>query len=453
MGFIVYRLNSTRIRRTKTTIPPLPHPNPIRIMKFTAIYCFAFCLIAVEMVSDCCAETPTFSATDWPWWRGQDRNGVAEVDQNPPLAWSEDQNILWRTPVPGRGHGSATVLGENVFLPIADEDRKVQAILCFDRDTGKRKWECIVHEGGFDNQGNPNKKSSLASSTIATDNDRLFITFVNDSAVWASATDLNGKLLWQQKISDYVIHQGYGSSPAIYEHLVIVSADNKGGGAIAGLNRQTGKIEWSRSRPNKPNYPSPVILQIDGRDQLIFIGCDLVTSLDPLTGKELWEFEGATTECVTSTVTDGKHIFSSGGYPKNHIAAVVADGSGKVTWETNTRAYVPSLLQKDGYIYATLDAGVAICFRCSDGKEMWKGRLGGTFSSSPVMVGDLIYGSNEEGQTFIFKAKPSAFELVSQSKLGDDVFATPTICGGRIYTRVAFNEGAQRQEYLICIGN
>ncbi len=398
------------------------------------------------------AETPATATSDWPWWRGPNRDGVAAADQRPPTSWSNEENILWRTAVPGRGHGSATVLGSQVYLAIADKQRKVQSVLCLDRETGKQQWEAIVHNGGFNNKGNPNKKSSLASSTIATDNDRLFITFVNDSAVWATALDLGGEILWQQKISDYIIHQGYGSSPAIYEHLVIVSSDNKGGGAIVGLNRETGEIEWKRERPQKPNYPSPVILNIDGRDQLLFTGCDLVTSLDPLTGEELWEIEGATTECVTTTVTDGKHIFTSGGYPKNHIAAVVADGSGKVAWENNTRAYVPSLLQKDGYLYATLDAGVAICVRCSDGQQIWKGRLGGTFSSSPVLVGDLIYGTNESGETFIFKANPKKFEQVGQNKLGDNVFATPTICGNRIYTRVAFTEDGQRQEYLYCIG-
>lgn len=398
------------------------------------------------------AETPTFNDSDFPWWRGQNRNGVCVTDQQPPIAWSDSKNILWKTPVPGRGHGSATLLGDQVFLPIADDDRKVQAVLCFDRSTGQQKWEAIVHQDGFDNKGNPNKKSSLASSTIATDNDRLFITFVNDSAVWTTAIDLTGEIIWQQKISDYIIHQGYGSSPAIYEHLVIVSADNKGGGAIAGLNRETGEIQWKRDRPKKPNYSSPVIFPIDGRDQLIFTGCDLVTSLDPLTGKELWEIEGATTECVTTTVTDGTHIFTSGGYPKNHIAAIIADGSGKLAWENNTRAYVPSLLERDGYLYATLDEGVAICVRCSDGAQLWKARLGGTFSSSPVMVGELIYGTNEAGQTFIFKASPEKFELFGQNKLGDSVYATPTISGGRIYTRVAYNEGQNRQEYLICIG-
>ncbi len=394
----------------------------------------------------------TVAGSDWLWWRGPSRNGVADSDQTPPTSWSQDENIRWRTPLPGRGHGSATVLGERVFLAIADAQRQVQGVLCVDRQTGQQKWQAIVHEGGFQNKGNPNRKSSLASSTIATDQQRLFITFVNDSAVWATALDLKGQIIWQQKICDYIIHQGYGSSPTIYEDLVIVSADNKGGGAIVALNRETGEIEWRRERPKKPNYASPVILRIDGRDQLIFTGCDLVTSLDPRSGQELWEIAGATTECVTTAVTDGTHVFTSGGYPKNHISAVVADGTGTVAWENNTRAYVPCLLQKDGYLYATLDAGVAICIRCEDGVQMWKGRLGGTFSSSPVLVGDLIYGSNESGETFIFKADPERFEQVSQCKLGDDVFATPTICDGRIYARVAFNEDGKRQEYLYCIG-
>src|SRR5205814_107416 len=149
---------------------------------------------------------------------------------------------------------------------------------------------------------------------------------------------------WQTKITDYVLHQGFGSSPAVYQSLVIVSADNKGTGVIAGLNRVTGKIVWKQERPKTPNYTSPIILRVDDREQLLFTGCDLVTSFDPLTGKKLWEIGGSTTECVTSTVTDGQLIFTSGGYPKNHLSAVRADGSGKIVWENKTRVYVPSLL-------------------------------------------------------------------------------------------------------------
>ena len=97
---------------------------------------------------------------------------------------------------------------------------------------------------------------------------------------------------------------------------------------------------------------------MEGRDQLLLSGCNLVSSFDPLTGKTLWEIKGATTECVTSAVTDGERVFCSGGYPKNHVAAVLADGSGKIVWENKDRVYVPSLLRCDGHLFGVLDAGV-----------------------------------------------------------------------------------------------
>ena len=400
------------------------------------------------------AEDPTFEATDWPFWRGPQRNGHADTSARPPQHWNATDNIRWRTPVPGLGHGSPTILRDKVYLATANDQTQTQLILCFDGKSGDQLWSTVVHEGGFANNSKKglNEKATMASSTLATDGKRLFITFVNDNAAWATALDLSGAILWQQRLCDYIIHQGYGSSPTIYGDLVIVSADNKLGGVVAGLDRQTGKIAWSHQRPQKPNYHSPVILQAAGRDQLIVGGCDLVTSLNPVNGETFWEVEGATTECVATAVTDGERIFTCGGYPKNHIAAVAADGSGKVEWENNSRNYVPSMLVRGAYLYATLDAGVAICYRTSDGKEMWKARLGGTFSSSPVLVNDLIYATNEAGKTFLFRATPKGFEQVGENQLKGSVFATPAIVGDRIYTRVAEGHGDQRQEYLVCIG-
>ena len=394
------------------------------------------------------------SASDFPWWRGQTRDGHANADQKPPLRWSATENVLWRVPIPGRGHGSATVLGDQVFITAADLESDAQYVICIDRNTGVQKWRKAVHTGGLKTKGNrkQNKKASLASTTIATDGDRLYVNFLNNEAVWTSALSLDGKIVWQKEITKYVVHQGFGSSPAIYQDLLIVSADNKGGGAVVALNRSSGDEVWRHKRPKKPNYSSPVILNAAGKEQLIMIGCDLVTSLDPATGNKNWEFPGATTECVISTVTDGKNIFTSGGYPKNHISAVAADGSGKLVWENKSRAYVPSFLLHDGHLYAVLDAGIAVCFDVADGSEVWKKRLGGTFSSSPVMVGDNVYATNEEGETFIFKAKHDGYKSVAKNKLGENVFSTMTICGSRIYTRVAITEGGKRKEYLYCIG-
>ncbi len=392
---------------------------------------------------------------DWPWWRGPNRNGTANPDQNPPVSWSETENVLWSAEVPGRGHGSPTVVGDQVFLATADLESNQQVVLCYDRNSGDELWSAVVHEGGVRIEGDgrqPNEKASMASSTVACDGSRLFINFLNNGALWTTALDRDGNILWQARITDYVLHQGYGASPAVYKDLLLVSADNKGGGAIAGLNRADGSLIWKRDRPQKPNYASPIVLQVAGKDQLLLTGCDLVTSLDPLTGETNWEIEGATTECVTSTVSDGGRIFTSGGYPDNHISAVAGFGGGGVVWRNTTRAYVPSLLQKDGYLYATLDAGIAMCLKCDTGEEQWKSRLAGTFSGSPVLVGDRIYATNEDGTTFIFKASPDGFEELGRNQLGTSVFATPAICGSRIYTRVARMRDGRRQEVLYCLG-
>lgn len=387
---------------------------------------------------------------DWPWWRGPTRDGIAAKGQHPPQKWSDTENVLWNVPVPGRGQGSPTVVGEQVFLATAEPDREVQAVQCFDRRTGQTLWTTEVHQGGFEKKGNA--KSTLASASLACDGERVFVNFFHAGAIYATALSRDGKQLWQEKISGFVNHQGYGASPLIYGPLVIIAADNKGTGAIAALDRATGKTVWRHERPAKPNYTSPILVTSAGREQLVFTGCDMVSSFEPATGKKLWEAEGATTECVTSVVTDGERLFTSGGYPKNHISAMRADGSGKVEWENSARVYVPSMIVREGHLYGVLDAGVAMCWKSDTGDEVWKGRIAGTFSSSLVLVGDQLLATNEAGKTYVFQANPKAFELVGENQLGDESFATPVICGNRIYHRYAKQVAGKRQEFVACLG-
>lgn len=420
--------------------------------RFFAMVLVGLCLVTSLGV----AAEPSLSfpgidlARDWPWWRGPTRDGVAAAGQTPPLTWTDTENILWSFPIPGRGQGSPTVVGDQVFIATAEPDREVQAVQCLDRKTGKSLWTTPIHQGGFEKKGNT--KSTLASATIACDGQRLFVNFLHAEAVHLTCLSREGKQLWQEKVADFVNHQGFGPSPMLYGNLVIVSADNKGTGAIAAYERGTGKLAWRHDRPAKPNYTSPTLLKVGGKEQLFFVGCDLVSSFEPLTGKKIWETEGSTTECVTSVVTDGERIFTSGGYPKNHISAVRADGSGKVDWETKTRVYVPSMIVRDGHLYAVLDAGVAMCMKCDTGEEVWKDRLAGTFSSSLVLVGDKLLATNEVGRTFVFVASPKGFELLHQNQLGNEAFATPAICGNRIYQRFARSIDGKRQEFVCCIG-
>ncbi|MFM7843781.1 MAG: PQQ-binding-like beta-propeller repeat protein [Planctomycetota bacterium] len=428
-----------------------------RIASITLMLLFGWCWLAQYLPGwsgrlVCAAEPEPIrvAPTDWPWWRGPHGNGVAASDQQAPTTWNATKNIVWKANVPGRGHSSPTVMGDQVIVTTAEEDKEIQAVISYDRATGKQRWRTDVHRGGFDKKGN--KKTSQASGSAAFDGSRIIVNFLNQGAIYTTALDPAGKQIWQTRVSDFATHQGFGSSPTLFGPYAYIATDSRASGVVAALDRATGKIAWSQSRPDKPSYASVSILNVAGKQQAIIQGCDLVTSYDPLTGNKFWEIEGSTTECVTSVVTDGELIFVSGGYPRNHTQAVKADGSGKTVWENGTRVYVPSMLVSKGFLYASLDAGVAMCWKSSTGEEMWKSRLGGTFSASLVQVGDLLYATNESGTIFLFKANPQEFQLVGQNQLGDEVYATPSICGGRIYHRVAEIKGDQRQEVLYCIG-
>lgn len=393
---------------------------------------------------------PKLTTKDWPWWRGPNLDGSAVVTQQLPLPWDAKKDVRWIVDVPGRGHGSPTIAGDSIYLATCDEGQGSQSVLAFDRETGQLKWNTVVHSNGAMLK---NAKSSGASGSVATDGERLFINFATGGKVVLSTLSLEGRILWQQTVCDYQIHQGYGASPALYEELVYCVADTKGGGAIAAYERATGKLVWKQPRPSNPNYPSPIVLDVAGKPQLILTGCDAIVSYHPKTGEVLWEVAGATTECVTTTVTDGTHVYSSGGYPKNHMSAIRGDGSKTIAWENDERVYVPSMVIKDGYLYAVLDAGIAACWKSDTGKQMWKGRLGSDISASLILVGDKIYAINEKSEGFVFEANPKELKLLGKCSIGDEMFASPVVADGRLYLRVAFYDGAKRSERLVCISS
>jgi len=399
------------------------------------------------------ADEIAVSDSDWAWWRGPSRNGVANPSQTPPLHWNDEQNVLWKVPVPGRGHSSPTVVGRRVFLTAADEVQEIQSVLCFDRDTGQQLWKADIHKGGFTPTGRPgHPRSSKASTTIASDGHRIFANFFNSDAVYVTALSLDGEQLWQQKVTDYLVHQGYGTSPAVYGPLVIVVADTKRGGALTGFDRVTGEVVWTVARPELPNYTSPMILPIGGKDQVVLYGQDTISSFDPLTGQKNWEVEGATSECVTSAVSDGINVVTSGGYPSKHIAVIRGDGSGQVVWRNEVQVYVPSMLVHDGHLYGVTDNGEAFCYNMLSSSPLWEQRLGSHFSASPVLVGNHIYAISESGTTFIYEANPQGYVQIAENTItASDVQATPAICGGRIYVHVSQGSDEQYQEMLYCI--
>lgn len=390
---------------------------------------------------------PPATAGDWPWWRGPNRNGVAE-EQSVPTSWSESEHVLWSVPVPGRGHSSPTVVGDRIYLATADDASQTQKVLALNRADGSQIWERTLNQGAFPSAMHPN--STHANGTVACDGERLFIAFLHHDAVTAYALDLEGKPLWERQLGAFNSKFGYAPSPTLHGSHVIVAGDNQGGGWIAAVHRQTGEIAWRKARPAVSTYSSPVVANVANRDQLLISGCNQVSSFDPSTGNEIWSCPGTTEATCGTMVWDGNLVVASGGYPGSQTICVDAATGGEV-WSHNEKCYEQSLLLHEGHVYAITNNG-AFCWDVADGREAWRGRLNGKFSASPVLAGGHIYASNEAGTTFVIKADPSAFELVAENQLGQEAFATPTICGGRIYLRVAEHAGTGRQEQLYCIG-
>ena len=397
-------------------------------------------------------DFPKLSAeNDWPWWRGPSRNGIAS-ETPVPTQLSETDNVVWKVPVPGRGHSSPTVVGNRIFLTTADDQAQIHFVLAFDRKTGKQLWKKEVNTGGFPAKNHA--KNTEATATIGSDGERLFASFYHHDSLQATTLDFDGNILWQKNVGPFrpkTYEYGYAPSPLIYRGTVIYAAEYDGDSFIAALDRVTGEQKWKTPRAKNITFSSPVVTHISGKDQMLISGANQVASYSPNTGKLNWTTTGTTAATCGTMVWDADIVFASGGYPKAETLAVKADGS-KVLWKNDQKCYEQSLLAWKGHVYALTDNGIMICWRGSDGKEMWKQRLTGPVSASPVMAGGHVYWANEMGTLYVFKPTPEKFDLVAENQIGNDSFPSPAICGGQIFLRVANRDGGKRQEFLYCFG-
>ena len=207
---------------------------------------------------------PEVAPADWPWWRGPTLDGKSR-DRSAPTQWSATENVTWKTPVPGRGHSSPVLWGDRLFLTTADEAKQTQRVLAFDRKTGRAVWDTVAHTGGLDPK---HEKNSHASATPACDGERVYAVFINGGAMHVTATDLDGKVVWQKNAGPYTSQHGNGSSPVLYKKTVIVVADSLKGSFLAALDRATGDVVWKIDRPvtgRNGSYESPVVATIAGK--------------------------------------------------------------------------------------------------------------------------------------------------------------------------------------------
>ena len=394
------------------------------------------------------------AAGDWPWWRGPQRNGHADDSQQAPTQWAAGKNVAWKSPVPGRGHSSPTVVGNIIAMQTADEIQETQSVVAFDRRTGKQLWQQIINRGGLPERIHP--KNSHATSTVASDGKRLFAAAFHHESIHLTTLSLDGKPLWNKKIGPFrpqEYRNGYAASPILYGDHVIVLAECDDLSYMVALERTTGNEIWRTKRPSNISYSSPVIGRVAGRDQILIGGCHLVAGFDPTNGRRLWATKATTMATSGTLVWHDDLVFASGGFPDAETVCVKADGSGDIVWRNTQKCYEQSMIVYQGFVYAMNDAGIMFCWRGSDGKEMWKHRLQGPISASPVLVNGNLYIANERGTTFILQATPTKYREIARNELGNSVFATPSICGGRVYLRVAEETDGKRSETLYAIEN
>jgi outer membrane protein assembly factor BamB len=405
----------------------------------------------------------------WPGWRGPDGQGVSTA-ADVPTQWTE-KNVLWKTPIPGRGHSSPIVWGDRIFLTTAVEsdvvvpgakpvphiaegqpfvhpdamggDRKITLkVLALDAPSGKILWEQTAFEGTpYDSR---HKKASFASPTPVTDGERVY-AFFGSQGVYAY--DFDGKPAWKASVGSIAtMSVGDGTSPILHNGLLILQCDEDNGDKsfLAALDAKTGKEAWRVARPVQISWATPVLVSTGDRHELVTAGTEWVIAYDPGTGKELWRTKGLESNAVPSPVAAADLVIVTSGYPEKIAMAIRPGGSGDITgtprilWKYNKgTAYVPSPILYRDLVYLLTDKGVVTCLDAKTGAVKYEGGRvpnASTFIASPVAMDGKILLSSEDGDVYVMKAGPT-HEVIGKSTIGEPIYASPAAVRGRLYIR------------------
>ena len=340
--------------------------------------------------------------------------------------------------------------GKRVFLTQAVENRRT--VMCFDRADGKLLWQSGVTYAGKESSHETNP---LCSASPAADGGRVIVSFASAGLF---CYDFDGKELWHRDLGKQAHIWGNGASPIIHVGLCILNFGPGERTFLIAVNKKTGEKEWQVDEPGgnsgeerpgeKPNWigswSTPIVIKVNGREELIMTWPKRVAAYDPETGKELWTCGGLNPLVYTSPLYADGAIVAMGGF-MGMALAVKADGSGDVT-ETHRLWHHPKTKQRigsgvihDGHIYILNDPGVAECYELKTGKLIWEERLAGkgpdnTSWSSMVRAGDRLYVINHSGDTFVLRASPK-FELLATNSLGETDNASLAVSDGDIFIR------------------
>ncbi|HZJ16883.1 MAG TPA: PQQ-binding-like beta-propeller repeat protein [Chthoniobacteraceae bacterium] len=410
---------------------------------------------------------------NWPQWRGPMANGVAP-QANPPIQWNETKNIRWKIPLPGKGHSSPIVFGDAVFvttaMPVGEAQEPVYdnapgvhdsvpvthrhqfVVLAINRQSGKTLWRKTLreewpHEGGH-------VTGSLASNSPVTDGERLYVFFGSRGLY---CLDLKGELQWQSDLGRmHTLHaHGEGSSPVLYGDTLIVCWDHEKESFLYAFDKMTGKVRWKMARDEKTSWATPLVIESEGKPQVIVSATKRVRGYDLATGAQLWECAGLTDNVVSSPVYgDGVLISGNSYYQQAMLAIRVAGAKGDITdtnqvvWKLHRMTpYVSSPLLYDDTLYF-LRHNQNILSRLEPATGKPRGdplRLEGISDfifSSPVGAAGRIYVTGRDGTTIVLRHDRQNATLAI-NHLDDSFSASPALAGGEFYLR--------GERFLYCI--
>jgi len=319
----------------------------------------------------------------------------------------------------------------------------VLKLFCLNVETGKLLWEKTVYEGRvYDNR---HRKNTYASATPATDGKQIYLSF---EAEGLYCYDFDGKRIWNTSLGRIAKGgMGPGTSPVLYENLVILQCDQEygEGSFIAAVDKKTGKEVWRTARSHRRSWATPLLIKTARRTELVTSGAESVISYDPASGKELWRAPGVESNPIPSPVASHDLVVVSAGSQAKRALAIRLGGAGDLTNTANIiwsydkgTAYVPSPILYGDYLYLLTDAGALTCLEASTGKLIYQARmpLAAKFTASPVAFEGKILIVSEDGDGFIMRAG-STPEVLSVNSLGEPNYASPAIAGGKIFLRGA----------------
>lgn len=444
--------------------------------------------LAALVVAPALAPAETSS---WPAWRGTRGTGTAPEDAKPPLTWSEQRNIQWKTRIPGMGHSTPIVWQNRIFLltaieteeagpaaaavpappppPPADRPEagpgkagkrgfgkgghagfaggpptKVHefAVIALDRSTGKIVWQktarrAVPHEGRH-------ATNSFASASPITDGESLYVPFGSRGFF---CFDLQGNLQWEKDLGDMRTRMsfGEGASPALAGDLLIINWDHEGGSFIAALNKRTGAEVWRKERDDVTSWSTPLVVEHQGRTQVIVPASKMTRSYDAPSGELLWEASGLGTNVIPTAVTGHGLVYVTSGYTRPAIQAIKLSARGDVSeksdivWSVRQNGpYVASPVLSGDRLYVTRERrGQLSCLDARTGEFHFQDKeLPGIrdIYASPLLANGHLYIAGRDGTVVVVKDAPT-FEIVATNRLGEGLDASPVALDNQLFLR------------------